>query len=336
MKKLRRLAPLLLTVAGIALSILSATDLCNFSGCTEAHLYRFFNLTFPMIGLGYFGVLGAALLLANWSKAADSASGLILAGGAGAEITMIHLQYSIIKAWCPLCLGLAAVVYLLCILKLTDFYIERRRSLAMKNRFVTKFLLLTAAAATGFLVSFTGISKPDAATTGGPDVSLGRQKSPVEVYFFSDWYCPMCVKVEPAIDAVYPTLLHKARVTFVDKAIHQEALNFAPYHISFATYEKEKYLELRKALFEVARKTKSPSLDDIKTAIAPLKVTYKQLSFMEVSQQMAKFQALATQYKVAATPTMVITNTKSNKTKTLVGGTEITGDNILKALKSVE
>jgi protein-disulfide isomerase/uncharacterized membrane protein len=329
------LFPLLLTGVGIVLSLLSATELCNFGGCTEAHQYRFWGFGLPMLGVGYFVLLALVLALPPRITLAETALGVMLAGGAGAEVTLIHLQKNIIKAWCPLCLGIAAVVYILCIMQLFNLIRNQRRSFAMKRRIIAQSLLLVCAMLAGFLVSFAGISKP-AAAAGSPDISLGKQKGPVEVYLFSDWFCPVCVKIEPVIEALYPTLLQKARVTFVDKAVHPEAMNFVPYHISFAALEKDKYLQLRRALFAVASKTKNPTPDDIKAAIAPLKVTYRQLSFMEVTQQMGKFQALAEQFKVTATPTMVITNSKTNKTKTLVGGGEITTDGILKALKSVE
>ncbi len=326
---------LLLTGIGLILSILSATDLCNFGGCTEAHQYRFHTVTLPILGMVYFGLLATAQILSSRLALAGLTTTLLLAGGAGAELTMIHLQKNVIQAWCPLCLGIAGVVYLLCILRTFRYFRELGRSSVMKKRLFANSLLVALVALAGFLISFTGIMKMDA-TADQHDFSVGRSKGPVEVYVFSDWFCPVCQKVEPVIEAAFPTLSQKAKVTFVDKAIHPESMNFVPYHLSFAVNEKEKYLQLRRVLFAVARKTKNPTLTDITSAIAPLKVTYKQLSFMEVTQQMGKFQALSGQFKVNATPTMVFFNTKTNKSKALVGGNEITAEGIAKALKNVE
>jgi hypothetical protein len=109
----------------------------------------------------------------------------------------------------------------------------------------------------------------------------------------------------------------KARILFVDKIIHPEAVNFVPYHLSFQMHEKGKYLQLRKALFAVGKINKNPTFEDIKAAIAPLNVTYQQLSFMEVTQQMAISQKLATTYNVTSTPTMVIRNAKTGKLRIL-------------------
>lgn len=326
----------ILTICGLILAALSATDLCNFGGCTTVHQYRFFNLSIPLIGFSYFGLLAAAILLATFMEKAGILITVLLGGGAGAEIAMIYLQKYAIQAWCPLCLGIAAVVYLLCLTRIIITLPESRRLFTMNRRlFFTKSLVIAAAAVIGFLVSIAGISRPEAATTQ-LDAALGKQGSKLEVYVFSDWLCPSCIKIEPAIEAVMPELEKKAKIYFIDKPIHQESMNFVPYHLSFLTYEKAKYMSIRKTLFALAKKNRNPSLEDIKGAVAPLGITYKQLSFMEVSQYMGTAQGLSTRFKVNATPTIVVTNNSSKKTRTLVGGAEITRENLLKALKSIE
>ena len=156
------------------------------------------------------------------------------------------------------------------------------------------------------------------------------------MYIFSDWLCPICVKVEPDIEKTLPQLEKLAKIFFIDKPVHPESMNFVPYHLSFLVNEKTKYIQLRKALFDLAKRNRNPSLQDVQGAIAPLGVTYKQLSFMDVSQAMAQAQALATEYKVTGTPTIVVVNSGNKKSKTLVGGREITAENLLKAVKSVE
>jgi protein-disulfide isomerase len=333
----KRRPPLLsaiLILSGLILAILSWTDLCSFGGCTEAHAYRFYGLALPLIGNLYFCSLALLLLLSSrWPQCAWLFS-LALAGGAGAELVMIHLQNNVIRAWCLLCIGIAVTVYLLCTLRVLQALKESRRYSSMNRRqFFSRALQLIVAAAVGFLLTFSGTKKPEAA---GLETSLGRQSSKVEVYVFSDWLCPVCIKIEPALEAVYSQLEKKAKVFFIDKPVHQESMNFVPYHLSFLVNEKAKYLQLRKALFELAKSNKNPSLEDVKVAVAPLGVTYKQLSFMDVSQMMAKEQALANEYKVTGTPTIVVLNSSSKKSKTLVGSKDITAENLLKAVKSLE
>ncbi len=326
----------LLIVTGIVLAGLSTTDLCNFGGCTTAHTYRFFGIHLAAVGVAFFTLLTAAALAVHRFPRAETALLLILAGGTGAEVEMLRLQKYVIQAWCPLCVGIAVVVILLFTLRLRRLLTDTRRHPSMNRRsFLAKLFLVATAMACGFLVSFSGIRQPEA-VAGQLDHHLGKQSSKVEVYVFSDWLCPICVKVEPAIEAALPAVEKKARVFFIDKIIHQESMNFVPYHLSFLVNEKQKYIQLRKSLFSLAKKTKNPSLEDVKGAISPLGVSYKQLSFMDVTQMMARAQALSTQFKVNATPVVVVTNSATKKTKSLVGGSEITQENILKAVKSME
>jgi protein-disulfide isomerase len=205
----------------------------------------------------------------------------------------------------------------------------------MNAKNICKPLSILVVALFSFIVTFSGIAKPEAAASQ-LNMSVGNQQSLLGIYVFSDWLCPVCVKVEGAIESVYPALARKAKITFVDKIIHPEAANFVPYHLSFAAHEKDKYIQLRKALFTVAQKTKNPSNEDIMAAIASQKINYKQLSFLDVTQQMASFQRLSELFRVTSTPTMVIRNSKTNKIRVLVGSTEITPELILKAVKDVE
>lgn len=329
-----QLISFILATTGLVLAVLSWTDLCSFNGCTEAHEYRLFGVQLQLVGSLYFCILITTMLLSIRSPRFDLPLHLVLAGGAGAEAVMIHLQNNVIHAWCPLCLGIAASVFLLCVVKVIEVTTASKGEESMDNKkFISRLLLLAVAACAGFAVSFVGIKKPQAA---GIDTGLGKQGSKVEIYIFSDWLCPICIKVEPILETTLPALEKRSRIFFIDKPVHKESMNFVPYHLSFLVNEKPKYIQLRKALFELAKVNKNPSLTDIQGVIAPLGVTYKQLSFMDVSQTMAQSQALSAEYKVTGTPTVVIVNKSSKKSKTLVGGKDITAENLLKAVKSLE
>jgi protein-disulfide isomerase len=330
-----RLVVLVLLMVGLALSVISGTDLCNFGGCTETHQYRLLGFSFPAVGIVFFVLAGLLVSVMNRFSYAGLLLNLLLAGAGGAEINMILLQKNVIKAWCPVCLGIAAIIYLLILGNFINYLIYRKEKISMNPKNIYKPLLIGIVALFSFIVTFSGIAKPDASASQ-LNLSLGNQNSKLEIYLFSDWLCPVCVRVEGVVEVTYPTLSRKAKMLFVDKIIHPEAANFVPYHLSFAANEKGKYIQLRKALFAVAQKTKNPSYDDIMAAISPQKVVYKQLSFLDVTQQMASSQKLAEQFKVTATPTMVIRNNKTNKIKTLVGSTEITSELIMKAIKEVE
>ena len=94
--------------------------------------------------------------------------------------------------------------------------------------YASRFLLLAVACAAGFFTSFYGITNPEASAAGQIETSLGKQGSKVEVYIFSDWLCPVCIKVEPAIEAAFPSMEKRAKIFFIDKPVHQEASAVAP------------------------------------------------------------------------------------------------------------
>ena len=323
-----------LLAIGLVVSIISGTDLCNFGGCTEAHQYRLFGLSFPAFGIAFFLLAGVAFSVANRFPAMELLFSLLIAGAAGAEMNMILLQKNVIRAWCPLCLGIAAVIYLLTAFQLGR-YLTVLKEEKMRLKSLYKPLMMCAMALLGFTLTFAGIAKEEAAASM-LNYHLGKQDSKLEVYLFSDWLCPVCAEVEGVVETQYPILSQKAKIVFVDKIIHPESVNFVPYHLSFAVHEKQKYMALRKALFALARKNRNPTFEDVSAAIAPLKVTYKQLSFLDVTQQMALSRQLSDQFKVSATPSMVIRNSKTNQIRTLIGNKEITADKIAKALRELE
>jgi protein-disulfide isomerase len=151
----------------------------------------------------------------------------------------------------------------------------------------------------------------------------------------TDWFCPACQKAEQEIEKATPALEKKAKVFFVDVAVHPETLNYTPYNLSFLSYEKSKYMELRKALLGLTKKTKDPTPEDVKEAIAPLHVVYKQLGFMEATKGMKFYESISKEFKVSATPTVVIRDTKTGKVAKLVGVKEISEPNMMKAVDQI-
>ncbi len=330
-----RLVVLTFLTIGLVLSIISATDLCNFGGCDETHQYRLLGLSFPAVGIAFFTLAVVLVSLTSRVSCNGLLYNLLLAGAAGAEINMILLQKNVIKAWCPICLGIAALIYLLLLINIVVFFLCHEEKSSMIPKTIYKTLMMFVVALISFMATFSGIKKSDA-LADQLNLSFGNQRSKLEIYLFSDWLCPGCASVEGVMESMYPTLSKKAKITFVDKIIHPEAANFVPYHLSFAVNEKGKYLQLRKTLFAVAQKTRNPSNDAIMAAIAPLKIVYKQLSFMDVTQQMTFFQKLSEKFKVTSTPTMVVRSSKTGKIRILVGNREIVPDLIAKSIKDVE
>lgn len=203
----------------------------------------------------------------------------------------------------------------------------------MSNR-IKKIIMATAIIVAGFATALLGVRQESAAA--GLDLYLGNKDSSTAVYFVSDWFCPVCRKVEPTIAAMYPDIAKRAKVGFIDFPIHKETLNFTPYNLQFLAFEKEKYLSLRKALSELSRKTKTPSPEEVQTSVATLGVKVRQLDYADVLYGMQSDLSVYRGFGLKGTPSVVVTNSRSKKTKILMGDREITRGAIIKAIAEVE
>jgi ABC-type Zn uptake system ZnuABC Zn-binding protein ZnuA len=92
---------------------------------------------------------------------------------------------------------------------------------------------------------------------------------------------------------------------------------------------------LRKALLGLTKKTKEPTPEDVKEAITSLNVAYKPLSFLEATKGIKFYEAVSREFKVSATPTVVMRNAKTGKSVKLVGIKEISELNLIKAADQV-
>jgi protein-disulfide isomerase len=191
----------------------------------------------------------------------------------------------------------------------------------------------------GFLFSQFGLAKFNklqAAEDSIKDkVAFGSLSAPVEVYVFTDWECISCRKVEPVLEKSSPDIMKKARLIYVDLPVHPESMNFTPYNLSFMIHNKPQYFRLRDALTELSTTTQAPTDEQVEALAKKLGVKYKQLNYADVSVGTKYFQHIADQFKVDRTPTVVIVNKDKKKGKKLIGGNEITEDNIMRAIDSL-
>ena len=205
------------------------------------------------------------------------------------------------------------------------------------KRLAVKTALIFFAFLAGIGISALGLSKPDVFAAGLPVKSLafGDAESTSEVYIVTDWFCPACRAAEPEILMGARKAMRQAKVIFVDYPIHPETLNYIPYNLSLIIREKEKYLLIREAMATLARKTKEPTPEDVQAAVSPLGVKYVPLNYADVLAGMQYFSALVKKFKVPGTPSVVVLDSRTGKTKTLFGISDITSDNILKTLAEV-
>ena len=324
------------------LSVLSWLGICT-DGCEETHLYRIFGFPLSPLGVGFFTLCGLAFLTRNRFRFSGFSIPVLLSGALGSEFVLVWFQKYVIGRWCPLCVGIALSVAMACVLIALERLPEvaarihgGERNLVMK-RLAGKTMLILLAFLAGMGITAMGLKKPDAFAAGLPvrSLSFGDEESSTEIYFVTDWFCPACRAAEPEILKGARKAMRQAKVVFVDYPIHPETFNYIPYNLSFIVREKAKYLEIREALAALARKTKEPTPEDVQAAVSTLGVKYVPLNYADVVAGMQYFSTLAKKFKVPGTPSVVVLDSRTGKTKTLYGSSGITSDNILKALAEV-
>lgn len=339
MKWLYTLTSLALFV-GVILTILSWLNICT-EECKEEHTYRLFGAPFEWYGIIFFS--GALLLhaFAYFRPSVSFLAALWIFSGVGAEIFFIIAQKYIIGAYCPVCLTIAFTVLLASLYYgffiVQNSFLKRVKGGIMKSMvsFIASFSFL----ALGFIFALSGLAKFNQlqATEAAikEKIKFGDQASPIEILIFTDWACPACRQIEPTIAKIAPKLFSKASVIFVDCVIHQETLNFAPYNLSYMVHNKEKYLQLRKALGELAKKTGAPTDKQIEKISSSVGVNFKELSYADIALAQKYFEDLSDFYHVTATPTIVLINKRTQQEEKLQGASEITPSKVHAALESL-
>lgn len=328
-------------LTGFLLSIVAWMRLCTDS-CADTHNYRLFGLPFEPIGLSFFALLGGLHFLSRKHSWCSTVVALLIFGAIGAEILFILVQKFELEEWCPICLSIAATLGIAGIVITGNFFKQFAKTFKQGDRNMIKRKLMicfsfVVVLFAGFFLASAGTGKQDLLAEvnlrkEGP--LFGNKQSSIEVYVITDWFCPACKNFEDSLEKMYPIIAKKAGITFVDFPIHPESLNYIPYHLSFLINEKQKYFEIRKALQQLALKTKAPTVDDIQTAIDPLNVKYRPLNFIDIDSGMQFFEGIVKKYAVKSTPTVVIVNHTENKSK-LLHGSGITKKNIIDAIKEL-
>lgn len=322
-----------LFLAGLVLSTLSGLKLCT-ALCTETAKYTIFGQDFGWFGVAVFAVM---ILLLAMRRRVPAAGPLVLyltSATVGAEVRLVWIQKYIIGSWCPVCLGIATVIAAAFLVLVYELLRLRTTSGGtMKTRLI-HVTVMAIALLSGFAAALAGVQKE--AEAAGPDIYLGKRQSDTTVYIVSDWFCPVCRKVEPDIEKSYAEIAAAARIAFVDVPIHPETSNFTPYNLQFMIHEKEKYLRLRHVLDDLSRTTKNPTPEQVQSALAPLGVTLRPHNFVELMDGVRLFESFSRGFGVKATPTVVVDNPKTRKRKLLIGSRDITTNAIKAAIREVE
>jgi len=317
-------------LTALTLTVVSALELCT-TACVEGQNFRILGLKFEVLGFIALPLITISHILSYWYQSFRTVTAVLLASAIGAELWFLYIQKAIIGNFCPICLGIALALFVAG----GAYFFRSLKEDSMKKTFPTVSALIF-----GVLFAILGVSKinPLEAQQQNLKESLyfGKAESPIEVYIFTDWFCPACRKVDPEIEKMLPDVQPIAKVYFIDATVHPESLNFTPYNLSFMVNNKDQYLPIRKAVEGLSEKNKSPSDSDIKNAIEPLGAKLKELSYSDVTLGVKFFKKLVKQFDITQTPTIVVINTETKKGKKFSGSSEIKKDNILKSIESLQ
>ena len=321
--------------AGLVLAVLSALKICT-SACSESAKYDIFGMDFGWFGVAFFMASIVALGLRKRISSLSGCFSALVFAGFGAELRFLWVQKFVIGRWCPLCLWIAVTVFVAAIVLAYEKIFVARMSGGDMKGFLKFMVIMLVAVVLGSMAALVGVRKEAEAEAAGLNLYLGKTDSQTTVYFVSDWFCPGCRRIEPKIENIYPALARQVRIAFVDYPIHPETSNFTPYNLQFLLYEKDKYIQLRRALSELSMRVKAPTNEQVQAAVAPYGVKLRQLNFMDVINGVKLNESIYRGYGVTATPTVVVANEKTKKRKLLVGDGEITRQAIQAAITAVE
>lgn len=323
---------------GLGLSIFSLSGCTN--ACAETHRYTLFGMPLAISGFLFFSLASVMWLYTLLHPQAFTYLALLFSAALGAEGFFLYIQYAWIGKWCPVCLSIfmcVSFLWFFFMLSLLDRpasssnpLIRRLTMTSFRTLFTSSWAILL-----GFLIVFMGIAKPefiDAQQIGKDPLYFGNRSSTLEMYVFTDWFCPACRQAEPSIEQQAPAVARKAKLFFIDVPLHESSMNYVPYNLSFMLKEKTKYLKLRHQLNKLSEQKTAPTEKEVEDIASSQQTHYQQLDYAQVNQAIQYFKEVAKRYGVDNTPTVVLVNPKTQKMKKLVGAKSIRSANFTELL----
>jgi thiol-disulfide isomerase/thioredoxin len=152
----------------------------------------------------------------------------------------------------------------------------------------------------------------------------------IQVRFYTDYFCPPCLAMEPAVEPVLRNLLKKKIITLtmIDVPLHRHSPLFAQYFI-YALKGKndlDQALKVRHILFEAAASTHVTTREQLEEVLQSKGIPYE---IFDHQPYFNRYNDLIKEDRISSTPTCVII--KGDK-KEAFGGRQ----DILKALKNLQ
>ncbi len=129
---------------------------------------------------------------------------------------------------------------------------------------------------------------------------------PVEIYIFSDYFCPPCQKVEPILEVSIKEL-HRlgVKIIFVDKPLQKMSTLFSRYFLYAARAAEsfEEILRARAVLFDIA---KAGAVDSERSLSQQLRENHVERGLVNVRPVFDRWTALIGRFGVNSTPTVIV------------------------------
>jgi thiol:disulfide interchange protein DsbA len=139
-----------------------------------------------------------------------------------------------------------------------------------------------------------------------PANKLSDASGPVEIFIFSDYFCPPCQSIEPYLeDALTKLYQSGAGITFVDMPFSTMTPVFSKYYL-YAINAVDSFTEkllVRRALFDIARTSGVSSESEL---IQKLKAKHIKLVLLDVKPLFDQWVALINRFSIKSTPTCVV------------------------------
>jgi len=129
---------------------------------------------------------------------------------------------------------------------------------------------------------------------------------PIEVFIFTDYFCPPCQAVEPYLEKALAKLNRLGvKVTFVDKPIHKSTLLYSRYFLYAAKPADgfSEILHIRRVLFDIA---KTKVVDSESELFQKLKANNIKLALINVKPIFDQWVELIERFGVRSTPTCIV------------------------------
>jgi thiol:disulfide interchange protein DsbA len=194
-------------------------------------------------------------------------------------------------------------------------------NMILKKNFFSALLIITIAA-------FLFASALSARGQEAPFPTYGS--GAIEVRIYTDYFCPPCREMEPAVEPVLKNLLKKKaiRLTLVDTPFNPSSPLYARYFL-YALAKKndaEHALKVRNILFDAAARKNVTTKEGIEELFRSKRIRY---TAFEPKPAFDRFNALIKEDNINATPNCVII--KGGNKETFVGAADI-----IKALKGLK